>query len=400
MICPRTLSTALLLLSALLPVTTLQTPKARAAPPTIVPPAADSPTLYVGGYTPRAGDGLGALRFDTATGTLSDMRVVAPLRNPDWLTLNAAKNVLYASGTPAIVTATTDVATATTDKTGGLTAYAIGNDGGLREISRTFQPENPVSMVIDASGRWLVGAFYGSGNWGVWPLQKDGAVGECTVSVSHQGRGPDAARQSSPHPHQAMVAPDNRRIWICDLGTDRAMIYDFDAQTGAVEPSVPAFITLPAGSGPRHLTFAQSGQIVYILSELSNTISVVQGGRGRPGTIQTLSTLPANFAGASHAAEILVSPDGRFLYASNRGYNSIAQFAIGRDGTLKLVGFTPVGSEPRHFTFDPSGHWLLVGNQRERSIAVFTVNQHSGLLELNSRWEGVPNEPTCLIFGK
>ena len=386
MICPRTLSTALLLLSALLPVTTLQTQKALADSPTAAPPTADSPTLYVGGYTPRSGDGLGALRFGTATGTLSDMRVVAPLRNPDWLTINAAKNVLYASGTPA--------------ETGGLTVYAIGNDGGLREISRTFQPENPVSMAIDASGRWLVGAFYGSGNWGVWPLQKDGTVGERAVSVSHQGRGPDAARQSSPHPHQAMVAPDNRRIWICDLGTDRAMIYDFDAQTGTVEPSVPAFITLPSGSGPRHLTFAQSGQIVYILSELSNTISVVQGGRGRPGTIQTLSTLPANFAGASHAAEVLVSPDGRFLYASNRGYNSIAQFAIGRDGTLKLVGFTPVGSEPRHFTFDPSGHWLLVGNQRERSITVFTVSQQSGLLELNSRWEGVPNEPTCLVFGK
>ena len=197
-----------------------------------------------------------------------------------------------------------------------------------------------------------------------------------------------------------MIAPNNKRIWIVDLGTDKAMIYDFDARTGAVKPSDPAFVAVAPGSGPRHLAFGKKGQFVYVVSELANTVSVFQGGRGVPGAIQTVSTLPADFAGYSTGAEILVSPDGNSLYASNRGYDSIARYAIQRDGTLKILGWTKVGKEPRHFTFDPTGRWLLVGNQKERSISVFSFDPRTGDLNFSSKFEQIKNEPTCLIFGK
>ena len=341
--------------------------------------------LYVGGYTSKVGDGLCALRFDAATGTLRDVRVVAPLSNPDWLTLSPDSRTLYAGGAP--------------DGKSGLSAFAVANDGDLREISAQVG-DNPVSLAVDATGKWLVGAYYNSGTWGIWPLQSDGAIGERMTLIRHEGNGPNAGRQQSPHAHQAMIAPDNKRIWIVDLGTDKAMIYDFDARTGAVKPSDPAFVAVAPGSGPRHLAFGKKGQFVYIVSELANTVSVFQGGRGVPGAIQTISTLPADFAGYSTGAEILVSPDGNSLYASNRGYDSIARYAIGRDGTLKILGWTKVGQEPRHFTFDPTGRWLLVGNQKERSISVFSFDPRTGDLNFSSKFEQIKNEPTCLVFGK
>ena len=347
---------------------------------------ADELTLYAGGYTRAAGDGLAVLRFDPATGTLSDLRLAAPLSNPEWIEISPDGRTLYAGGTQS--------------GTSGLTAFAIEKDGSLREISSQTDKDNPVSLAVDATGKWLVGAYYGAGNWGIWPLETDGKVGERKELIQHQGRGPNPNRQGEPHAHQAIISPDNKRIWIVDLGLDKAMIYDFDAQTGAVKPAQPAFAAVAAGGGPRHLAFGKNGQFVYIVSELANTISVFQGGRGVPGAIATLSTLPTDFDGYSASAEILVSPDGKTVLASNRGYDSIARFAVQRDGTLKILGWTKVGKEPRHFTFDPTGQWVLVGNQKERSISVFAFDSKTGKLTFASQIEGVMNDPTRLVFGK
>ena len=350
------------------------------------PARADGLTLYAGGNTGRAGDGLAVLRFDSQTGVLSDMRLAAPIFSPDWLELAPDGRTLYAGGT--------------LDGKSGLTAFAVADDGSLRAISSQTDAENPVSLAVDATEKWLVGAYYGAGNWAVWPLESDGKFGARKPLTQHQGSGPNQGRQSGPHAHQAMISPDNKRIWIVDLGTDKAMIYDFDARSGAVKPSVPAFAAVVPGSGPRHLAFSKNGQFVYLLSEMGNTISVFQGGRGAPGAIQTLSTLPADFHGYSAGAEILVSPDGKTVLASNRGYNSIARFAVQTDGTLKRLGWTKVGKEPRHFTFDPTGKWVLVGNQKERSISVFAFDPKTGELKFSSQIEGVLNEPTSLVFAK
>ncbi len=349
------------------------------------PARADERTLYVGGYTRNDGDGLCALRFDPATGTLSDLRLAAPVSNPDWLTLAPDGKTLYSGG-------------ASQGKS-GLTAFAIQSDGSLRAISQQVSDNNPVSLAVDATGKWLIGAYYNAGNWGIWPLEADGKIGPRKELIQHKGSGPDKNRQQGPHAHQVMISPNNRRIWVVDLGLDKAMIYDFDARTGAVKPSVPAFAAVAPGSGPRHLAFARKGQFVYVINEMGSTVSVFQGGRGRPGAIQTIATLPASFEGKSTGAEVLVSPDGKYVFASNRGYDSIARFAIGHDGRLKRLGWTKVGKEPRHFTFDPTGKWVLVGNQKERSISVFAFDPKTGDLTFSSKLEGVMNEPTSLVFG-
>ncbi len=342
--------------------------------------------LYAGGYTSKDGDGLYGLRFDAATGTLSDLRVVAPISNPDWLTLSPNGRTLYAGGT--------------LNGKSGLTAFTLEDDGKLRAISQQESESNPVSLAIDATGKWLVGAYYNSGTWSIWPLESDGKVGPLKETFQHDGSGPNLGRQKTPHAHQAMISPDNKRIWIVDLGIDRAMIYDLDAQTGAVEPSVPAFAAVAPGSGPRHLVFGKKGQFVYVVSEMGDTVSVFQGARGVPGAIQTISTLPTDFTGYSTGAEVIISPDGKYLYASNRGYDSIARYAIQRDGTLKSLGWTKVGKEPRHFTFDPTGKWVLVGNQKERSISVFAFDKQTGDLTFSSKFEDVKIDPTCLVFGR
>lgn len=346
---------------------------------------ADELTLYAGGYTRNAGDGLAVLRFDPKTGVLSDLRLAAPISNPDWLELSPDGRHLYAVGAP--------------DNPTGMTAFDVLPNGELREINRQMDADRPVSLAVDATQKWLVGAYYGPGNWGIWPLQADGKIGPRQELIQHQGSGPDENRQKGPHAHQVMISPDNTRIWVVDLGLDKAMIYDFDAQTGAVKPSQPAFAAVAPGSGPRHLAFGRNGQIVYVVNELSNTVSVFQGGRGTPGAIQTILTLPADFDGKSYGAEITVSPDGKYVFASNRGYDSIARFAVKQDGTLRRLGWTKVGKEPRHFTFDPTGKWVLVGNQKERSISVFAFDSKTGDLKFSSVIEGVMNEPTRLVFG-
>ena len=341
-------------------------------------------TLYLGGYTREEGDGLCALSFDAVTGILSDLRVAAPVKNPDWLALSPDGRTLYAVGTA--------------DAAKGVTSFAIEPDGALRETSRQNEADRPVSLAIDATKKWLVGAYYGGGNWALWPLASDGTIGARKQLIPHEGSGPHK-RQEKPHPHQAMISPDNARIWIVDLGIDKAMIYDFDAHSGAVKPSQPAFAATPPGSGPRHLAFGQKGEFVYLINELSNTVTVFAGGRGRPGALQTISTLPPTYEGKNTGAEILVSPDGRFVFASNRGYDSIARFAVQRDGTLKSLGWTKTGKEPRHFTFDPTGRWILVGEQQDRSVSVYAYDSKSGNLTFSSKFEGVKNQPTALVFG-
>lgn len=347
---------------------------------------ADDLTLYVGGYTKTDEDGLCALRFDSTTGILSAARVVAPLSNPDWLTLSPDHRTLYAGGAR--------------DGQSGLSAFAIENNGNLRPISQQISSESPVSLAVDATQKWLVGAYYNSGSWGVWPLHSDGTIGERARLIRFEGSGPNPSRQQSPHAHQAIISPDNKRIWICDLGTDKAIIYDFDAQTGAVTPSRPAFVALAPGSGPRHLAFKKRGGLAYVVGELNSTITVFEFANGQPRAVQTISTLPAGFAGQNTGAEISVSPDERFVLASNRGYDSIAVFQISREGRLFLQGHTKVSKEPRHFTFDPTGKWVLVGNQQTRSIEVFAFDKTSGKLTFQRKFDGVLNEPTCLVFGK
>ena len=353
------------------------------------PARAQTRALYIGGYTKAEGQGIALAQFDAATGTLSAPRTVAPLSSPSWIVLAPGGRTLYALSE---------------GKDGGVSAFGVESDRNLRLLNSQPVGGGLTHLSVDATGKWLAAAAYGAGQFALFPLENDGTIGAPAPAIQLEGSGPNAKRQSQAHAHQAVFSPDNTRLWVADLGSDRLWLYDFDAGTGALKPSYPAFVAPPPGSGPRHLAFKAKGGFAYVVSELGNTVSVFEFANGAPKLVQTISSLPPNFVGQSTAAEIAVSGDGRFVYASNRGSGKVASdiaiFAVSREGRLSSAGHTETGSEPRHFALDPSGQWLLAANQRERAITVYRVDKTSGALLFHSKLEGVPNEPTCLAWGE
>ena len=347
-------------------------------------------TLYIGTYTRDENGGICAADFDSQTGQLTRARVVAATPNPSWIARAPDGKTLYAANESGAVAG---------ENSGGVSAFAVATDGTLKPLNARAVPSGLAHGCVDATGCWLAGASYGGGNVSLWPLEKDGALGARAALIQHSGRGPNAARQEAPHAHQVVFSPDNSQIWVADLGLDQVLIYPFDAKTGAVQTENPLVAALTPGSGPRHLAFGEGGQRAYVISELTNTITLFDMTTQVPVARQTISTLPTDATGADYAAEVQMSRDGRFLYASNRGdLNGIAVFSVGANGALEAQSFAATGRSPRHFTFDGSGQWLLAANQQDRSISVFSVDAESGALTFSSRLDAVPGEPTCLVF--
>ncbi|HKN60682.1 MAG TPA: lactonase family protein, partial [Candidatus Acidoferrales bacterium] len=238
-------------------------------------------------------------------------------------------------------------------------------------------------IVLDRTGRFALVANYGGGSVAVLPLLPDGKLGESTAFVQHKGSSVNHERQEGPHAHATAMSPDNRFAVVADLGLDQLLVYPFDASRGALGP--PRIIKTDPGVGPRHLTFSNSGNSVYVINEMASTVTVYSYDPrdGAMAPIQTVSSLPANFTGKNTAAEIAFHPSGKFLYASNRGDdNSIAGFAVDpRKGTLALIERVPTGGKtPRNFAIDPSGEWLLAANQDSNSVVTFRINKESGRL--------------------
>jgi 6-phosphogluconolactonase len=210
-------------------------------------------------------------------------------------------------------------------------------------------------------------------------------------------------RQQGPHPHQVAISPDNRFVLVPDLGLDHIRVYGLDSAKGALTPGDPAFVQVEPGSGPRHLVFHPNGRFAYLINELKSTVTVFayDAGNGRLNTLQTIPALPKSFTGTSTAAEIAVDRGGNYLYASNRGADDVAIFAIdARRGTLSLVGHVPTqGKDPRNFSIDPTGNYLLAANQTANNIVLFRLNPKTGGLTAAGAPLDVP-APVCLTFLK
>lgn len=327
--------------------------------------------------------------LNTTTGKLSTPELAAEISGPGFLAMHPALPVLYAVGG---VEGKPSVAAYAVEKNGPgaslsfLNALEIG-DGGAAHVA------------VDATGRTLLTAQYGGGSTGVFSLRDDGSLKERTQLVEHEGAsGTNASRQSASHAHWVGVSPDNRFAFVPDLGLDKVIIYKLDAAASHIDAH--GFGQIAPGGGPRHMKFHPNGKWIYVLHELDLKVTVFDydAAAGTMTPKQTIETVPpAELAKeqAKSCSEIRVHPSGRFVYAANRGHDTITAFAVDPDtGELSLIERENVrGATPRNFNLDPSGNWLLAAGQDSHTLASFQIDQDSGELTYN---RSIVHAPSCI----
>jgi 6-phosphogluconolactonase len=350
-----------------------------------------SSIAYVGGYTDKEGRGIYAFRFNARTGEMIPLGLAVETPNPSFLVLHPTGKYLYAVGFTG---------PGTGPRIGLVSAFAV--DPVSSKLTLINQQSSggggPVRIAIDQAGTHVVVANYGTGNVSVLPVEADGRLDTATALMQHTGWGPNPSRQEGPHAHSVVLDPAGQFAFACDLGIDKVMIYQFDAAGGTLTRHGSA--TLAPGSGPRHLTFSPDGNFAYVISEMLSTITVFRydSSEGKLTERQTISTLASDWKGINKAAEVHVHPSGRFVYASNRGNDSIVTYRTGPDGKLSLVGVTPAGGKtPRFFTLDSTGTWLLCAHQDSSTLAVFQIDPDTGLPKQVGTPIAVPT-PTCIVL--
>lgn len=367
-----------------------------------LPPPADPSIstvhhLFVGTYTKKEGhvDGKaqGIYRYDANTqiGGLFGRATIEGAVNPSFIEFSPNGNRLYA----------VNEITANDDTTGYVMAYAIHPKTKearpiSKQITRGFAP---CHISVDRAGKWLFLANYVGGTIVVYALTADGFIGGIADTKTHEGSGPHAEQEAS-HPHAVVLSPDNRFLYVPDKGTDKVMIYQFNQLTGKLTPAEQPFVQVQPGAGPRHFTFHPQLPFAYVINELDATVNAFEydAQNGNLKEVQSIGTLPDNYNGFNACADIHISPDGRFLYGSNRGHDSIVIYQINqKNGQLTLVGHEPTQGEfPRNFALSPNGDFLFVANQNSDNIVIFKINKKEGTLELTQE-VGCPT-PVCLKF--
>ncbi|GAA0260983.1 lactonase family protein [Saccharothrix mutabilis subsp. mutabilis] len=336
--------------------------------------------VYLGTYTTWTGGGagLGIAAYDPRTGRLRSVGVVEGVPNPSFA-ITAGRRVYAVNEQSA----------------GAVTALEV-RDGVPRVLNtQSTGGADPCHLVLHRGH--VLSANYSSGSVSVHPVRRDGGLGARTDLVRHEGSGPDPDRQEGPHAHQVLPDPTGEFVFAVDLGADAVFGYRLSPEGRLTRVSTAR---LHPGAGPRHLAFHPNGRFAYVANELDSTIVVASYARGELTPGQQLSTLPAGAPTTprNYPAEVLVSADGRFVYLSNRGHDSVAVFAVGRDGAeLRLVEAVPVGGAfPRHLALDPAGRFLLAANQNSGSVTTFAVDRQSGRLRQTSTFEAPV--PVCVAF--
>lgn len=365
---------------------------------------------YVGANTSPVdaganGKGIYLYEMDRITGELKLIKLAAQTKNPSWITINAKRNYLYTINESA----TFD------DKSGGVSSFAIDRTTGDLKPLNVARSEGggPAHMSIDGSGKYVLVANYGGGSVAVLPIQEDGSLGKATDIKADKGSvgstTPSSAVPGSfafsgherPHVHMVQASPNNKFVFYTDLGQDRIYVYKFDATTGKLsESGDPTFISLPNGDGPRHFVFHPNGHWFYSLQEESSTIAFFQFDpeTGKLVSKQTISSMTPGFKGTSFASELLISSNGKFIYAANRLHDTVGVFSVKNDGQLSYVSETHTGGDyPRQMSFSPEGHFLYVCNQRSDDISCLKVDKKTGKLTLTNQYTAA-GTPSCITF--
>jgi 6-phosphogluconolactonase len=366
---------------------------------TVLAAAADGKYLfYVGTYTQDGSKskGIYAYRFDPTTGDSTALGLAAETTNPSFVAIHPNGRFLYAVN---------ELGNYEGPNSGGVSAFSIDRETGkltfLNEVGS--RGADPCYIIVDKAGKHVLVANYTGGSIAAFPIDDSGKLGAASAFVQHTGHGANPKRQEGPHAHSIDLSPDNRLAFVDDLGLDELLVYKFDASTGSLTPNDPPFVKLDPGAGPRHFALHPSGKFAYVVAEMASTVTAlsVDMHTGKLQRLQTLSTLPEDFKGENDDAEVEVHPSGKFLYASNRGRDSIAVFAIDpRKGTLTRVDdVSTQGKVPRHFEIDPTGHFLLAENSKSDNIVVFRIDQSTGRLTPTGHKIEV-GSPVCMKFLK
>ena len=359
------------------------------------------PTLvYAGTYTGPKSKGIYYFSLKTTNLEVEQNITLVPLGlaaesvNPSYLTIDARRRLVFAvnevdqfEGKPG----------------GAVSAFSADPATGKLTLlnQRPSMGAGPCHLALDQDGRYLMVANYNGGSVAVLPVAADGRLGAATDFVQHRGKSVNPDRQAGPHAHCVTFDPGNRFVFVCDLGLDRVLTYRFDAQQGKLTPGEPAFTAAKAGAGPRHMAFRPDGRFAYVMNELNSTLVAYayDAKAGALKELQTISTLPGYYDGPNTGAEVGVHPSGRFLYASNRGNNTVVLFGIDRDeGTLTYIEEQGTGGKtPRHFGIQPSAKHLVIANQESDTLLVCRIDAGNGRLKPSGVFAAAPS-PACAQF--
>ena len=355
------------------------------------PLCATEPVLFISAFASGDNGAIHAYRFDATDGGLKPLHRTTDIESPFFLAVSPQGRFLYSIDT---------------EQFGGqdhefVAAYSIiGRTGKLKRLNRqSARGSASCYLAVDSTGKSIVVANYSTGNVAALPVRSDGSLGQVTSLIQHSGSSVHPTRQKAPFAHSIEISPDNRFALAADLGIDRLLVYRFDAAQASltVNQAQPS-AELPPGSGPRHVTFHPNGQRVYVINELKNTITCFDY-TPQSGTLkicQTLSTLPSDFTGTSYCADLKITPDGRFLYGTNRGHDSLAVYRVQEDGRLSLVNIEPSrGKGPQNLLITPDGNWLLCANMPGNSVVVFRINPRTGRLSTRGQPVTMPM-PSCI----
>jgi 6-phosphogluconolactonase len=340
------------------------------------------------------GEGIYVYRLDASSGALTLGLVNKGITNPSYLAFAPDRRFLYAVN---------ELKTYEGRPTGTVSAFAVdGATGRLDFLNKQLtHGTDPCHVVLDHKGTHAFVANFMSGSVSVLPVRRDGGLDPASDFVQHVGSGVDPNRQQGPHAHSVTLDPADRYAFVPDLGFDKLMIYRFDRRRGLIEPNRVAWIKMKPGAGPRHVALHPTGRFAYLVNELDSTIAALAYDR-RTGTfryIDCVPTLPADFSGASTCADIQMSPSGRFVYASNRGHDSIVVYRVeARSGRLTFVEHQATGGKtPRSFGIDPTGTFLIAANQDSDTVVTYRIDARSGRLQPTGHVIQVPT-PVCVKF--
>jgi 6-phosphogluconolactonase len=365
-------------------------------------PHSPRPPLYLRpAPLPREGnmgdenEGIAVFELDMHSGELSHRQAVRGLRNPTFLALHPTLPVLYAGERETTTWGPVET------MAGLMTSLTIGPDGHLTLLDRQAAPGGATYVSIHPSGSHLFTAMPSNGCVVAFPVGADGRVGPPSALVQHAGRGVNTITMERSFPHCVLTDVSGKRVFACDMGLDRLMVYDFNVDDGRLVASPHPYAQLSSGAGPRHVTVHPTNRFIYTVNELDSTVSGFRydADSSAMRIIATVSSIPDGFEGFNSGSQILVHPSGRFLYSSNRGHNSIAVFSIDQEtGRHRLIGAeSSQGNVPRNFNIDPSGELLLVANVDSSNLVSFRIDQASGALTPTGYSVSTPN-PLCIMF--